>query len=110
MKLKTLFIYAGLLIIGCGIIWRSSAKNDLNAQIFRSETGYGYKIIDHEKTLIKQEYIPAIPNKTVFCSKKDAEKIANLVIEKITLKLNPAISLEELKNTGIALDCTSQAK
>ncbi|WP_416441837.1 DUF4907 domain-containing protein [Leeuwenhoekiella sp. A16] len=110
MKLKTLFIYAGLLIIGCGIIWRSGAKNDLKVQIFRSEMGYGYKIIDHEKTLIKQTYIPALEKKAVFCTKEDAKKIAHLVIEKITLKLNPAISKEELENTAIALDCYSQTK
>ena len=110
MKIRTLFIYVGLLLIGCGMVWRSMAKKDLIAETFKSEEGFGYKITRHEKILIQQRYIPAIEKKAVFCSEEDAKKIANLVIEKITLKLNPAISKEELKNTGIALDCYSHSK
>ncbi len=50
-------------------------------------------------------YIPSIPENKVFCSKKDAEKVALMVIKKLNKLENPSIKTEELKQLNISLDC-----
>ncbi|MEH6408425.1 MAG: DUF4907 domain-containing protein [Leeuwenhoekiella sp.] len=83
------------------------SKNGLDTHVFKTQTGYGYDITDHGKTIIKQRYIPALNEQIAFCNPKDAEKIGDRVVEKILLKVNPAISMKELQDAGISLHCAN---
>lgn len=92
-----LFIY--------GVARLPSAKDTydpiLRKEIIEVPNGYGYKIFSGDKLLIQQEFIPAVKGDIAFGTKKDARKVANLVIEKIRNRTSPQISVEELEALGI---------
>lgn len=61
------------------------------------QDGFGYQIFEGKKLIIDQPFIPALEEKKMFRTEKDAIKIARLVI----IKLNngvfpPTISKEEV--------------
>jgi hypothetical protein len=63
---------------------------------------FGYHIYLNEKTLIKQLTIPGLNGQEGFKTKVDAEKIAQLVIDKIRNgKMPPSITMEEMKNLNV---------
>ena len=73
--------------------------------VYEINNGYGYSISYNDKLLIKQDLIPAIQNNQAFCNFDDAQKVADLVKEKLKRKENPKISLIELKQLNIQLIC-----
>ncbi|SHI54408.1 protein of unknown function [Mesonia phycicola] len=77
------------------------------AQAIEVDGGYGYEVRKKisSKIYIKQEYIPSLNKKLVFCTKEDALKIGELVVDKLNNHINPAVSKEELKEQQIALTC-----
>ncbi|MDO5969418.1 DUF4907 domain-containing protein [Flavivirga aquimarina] len=83
----------------------NSIKNDFKTSIYKIKTGFGYSISYNNKLLIKQENIPAIQNNQPFCSFNDAQKVSDLVKEKLEKKETPKISLIELKKLKIQLNC-----
>jgi Domain of unknown function (DUF4907) len=63
---------------------------------------YGYDIISNGQLLIHQPSIPAVPGNTGFSQRKDAEKVAKLVITKIKQgEFPPRITQADLKNLDI---------
>ena len=80
-------------------------KDDFNALVYKTETGFGYIISYNNKVLIKQDYIPAVQHNQSFCNFDDAQKVAELIIDKLKSKENPRISLVELKKLDIQLAC-----
>ena len=65
--------------------------------------GWEYDIYVDHKLYIKQDRIPAISGIHGFVTKADAEKTANLVIQKIKQGQVPALSEQELKDLQIQL-------
>ena len=108
MKVKTGILYTAIALsialILCAI-WITKDRPDLYAHVFKTEAGYGYAILDHDQIIIRQEHIPAISNEVAFCSEEDAEKVGELVLQKIKQRINPALSLKELKDLGIQFKC-----
>tara|TARA_R110000868_G_scaffold95687_1_gene262989 strand:- start:1483 stop:1845 length:363 start_codon:yes stop_codon:yes gene_type:complete len=82
-----------------------SKKDTIEALVFKTKTGFGYSISYNNKVLIKQDYIPAIQYNQAFCNFEDAQKVADLVKEKLNRNENPKISLIELKNLEVQLTC-----
>ena len=75
------------------------------SSVYKTDNGYGYSITYNGKVLIKQDYIPAIQNTQTFCTYDDALHVSNLVKEKLYKNKNPKISLLELKQLKICLNC-----
>ena len=82
-----------------------SEKDDFKTAVYKTETGFGYSISYNNKVLIKQDFIPVIQNNQSFCNFDDAQKVADLVKEKLHEKENPKVSLQELKKLNIQLNC-----
>lgn len=66
------------------------------------DQSFGYQILKDGKLMIDQKNIPAIQGNKGFSSKSDAEKTANLAIDKIKKgAFPPTISVDELDSLGI---------
>ena len=71
-------------------------------EIIKFENGWGYKIYVDNKIYITQNVIPGVPGNTAFRSSKEAQKVANLVLDKINKGiLPPTITVNELKELHI---------
>jgi hypothetical protein len=65
---------------------------------------YGYDILKNNRVLIHQPHIPAVSGNKGFATKKDAAKVAELVIQKLNKNIMPPpVTLQELKNLKIKL-------
>lgn len=112
MNKQTKYITTLLLALSVVLIYFIIIKTTFNNKtdsfitaVYKTNTGYGYSISYNNKLLIKQDYIPAIQNNLSFCNFQDAQRVANLVKEKLSNKENPKISLSELKQLHIKLNC-----
>lgn len=68
----------------------------LSYNTFYIKSGWGYDIIMNNRTIIHQELIPALTVQRGFEKKEDAEKAAQLVIQKIKNRQSPALSKNEI--------------
>jgi hypothetical protein len=65
--------------------------------------GWGYRISEKGKQIIDQQSIPGIPGNQGFRTSEEAQKVAELVIEKLEKgTFPPTISEEELQKLGIS--------
>lgn len=63
---------------------------------------YGYAIYLHGRLLIHQTSIPGLPGRKGFARKKDAEKVAGLVIKKLQDHiLPPSVSRAEMDSLHV---------
>jgi hypothetical protein len=77
----------------------SSAENkNLSYKIISSiNKTWGYDIYNNGKLIIHQPSIPALPGNTGFKAKPDAEKVAQLVINKVKKgEMPPTVTTQEL--------------
>ena len=80
-------------------------KLPLQLTAIQTSNGWGYEVYVDNKLYIKQENIPGVSGFQYFKTKEDALKIGNLIVEKMKHgKKFPAVSLEELKTAGIAMN------
>ncbi|WP_159023402.1 DUF4907 domain-containing protein [Formosa sp. L2A11] len=108
MKNILKFVFGfGLIILIVAIFFQTnkSSSSIFNSKVYKTNSGYGYEITMNDKLLIKQDYIPAISENISFCNEDDANKIADIVISKLEEKVAPTITLEELKENKIILNC-----
>lgn len=61
----------------------SSASPKFSYDIFNSRIGWGYEILENDKPIIHQDFVPALPVQKGFSKKEYAEKAAQLVMQKI---------------------------
>ena len=59
------------------------------------------KNTSNDSLFIRQEYIPSVNGKQSFKTKKDAEKIGNLVVSKLSKNVFPVISKDDLNDNNI---------
>ncbi len=85
-------------------------ENAVRFSVITVEKGYGYIIKSKDKTLIKQEVIPAINANKPFCSKRDAKEVARLVVARISNSETPTITIEDLDNLKVAVNCVDLPK
>ncbi len=82
-------------------------KNDAIYELVSAKEdsgGWSYKIFYRRQLLIKQEYIPAVRGKQLFSSKKDAEKVGKLVIDKLKSNRSPTITIVDLQNYRVKFE------
>ncbi|MRI01191.1 DUF4907 domain-containing protein [Kriegella sp. EG-1] len=83
-------------------------KFELISEVYSTDDGFGYRILNNKKILIQQSSIPAIQGKHPFSTHEDAQKTADLVIEKIFKRKNPIVSVIELKELAIEIPIDTQ--
>ena len=72
---------------------------------FNDTLGYGYELLKGNKVFIKQHTIPAIQGNKGFINKDDAEKVAELALEKIKKEDGfPSITKKELIELRVIID------
>lgn len=65
---------------------------------------YGYDIFVDGKLMVHQPTIPAVSGQNGFAKKKDAEKVAELVISKIKAGIMPpTVTKQEMEKLGVSL-------
>lgn len=64
--------------------------------------GWGYEILVDQKVFIHQDCIPAVDSFRTFSSKADAQRIGEMVMEKIKSGQKPAVTREEIRDSHIA--------
>ena len=87
-----------------GILEEGKEKT-ITAKTIIVTNGFGYEILENNTVIIKQQYIPVISGKHIFCSEKDARTVAELVVNKIEKRESPRISYEELVESKVSLNC-----
>lgn len=102
-------VLVSLIMLSSGInhvfLRNAVGKGDLEVQTYEYGTGYGYRIFSGENIIIQQNHIPSLENDQPFCNRGQAERVADLVMQKLQQGGNPAISFSELKELEIAFDC-----
>lgn len=80
-------------------------KSSLSYQIINApESTFGYDILDHNRMMVHQPSIPGLPGNKGFSKKADAEKVAKLVISKISRNIMPpTITKNEMDSLHIKL-------
>ncbi|MFY7963712.1 MAG: DUF4907 domain-containing protein [Chitinophagaceae bacterium] len=104
--IKKYWAYFLLLIAIVFFIFKNAAKQNEVIQIktFAINNGWGYDIHINNKIYIHQEIIPAIEGRKSFVNKEDAEKVGQLVVNKIKAKKGgglPQITIKELDSLNI---------
>jgi hypothetical protein len=112
--MKKIIIIISLIIIAATLIsfyfaanenFETIHENDYASKIYETTSGFGYLITSNNNVIIKQDVIPSLQTNQSFCTFKDANNAANLVLEKLMQKQNPSISLQDLKKMNITTDC-----
>ncbi len=68
-----------------------------NGTVYKlSNDNYGYEIYYNNKTVVKQEAIPAVTGNRPFNDSLSALKVMDLVLEKLNTGKNPTISKKDL--------------
>lgn len=102
------FIISAALLANSLLTKKSLVKNQPVAKVFEGPAGWGYDILVNDTILIHQEYIPGLGGKKGFANKQQAEKISEVVVQKVksgkgqptitTFELEKIISLKELQH------------
>ncbi|MFD2541446.1 DUF4907 domain-containing protein [Lacinutrix gracilariae] len=71
-------------------------------KLIEKENSWIYEVYNQEQLYIRQEYIPAVKGKQVFKTKEDAEKVGQVVINKLSNKTLPVITVAELTTNNIS--------
>lgn len=99
---KKIFITPAILLIVAILVFLIVSKtsirpkNTYKVQTFECNKGWGYEIVENEKTIIYQPYIPCIEESKAFPDEKSALNTGKLVLSKIKNQKNPSITIEEL--------------
>jgi len=93
-----------LISIGASIaVWLNAVYKKQNnicsvkALTFHSNSGWGYNILVNDTLFIHQANIPGISGKRGFAKKEQAEKAAELIINKIKKRESPVVTIFELQ-------------
>ncbi|GAB5565508.1 MAG: DUF4907 domain-containing protein [Winogradskyella sp.] len=77
------------------------SNNNITLHISKQENYWIYEIKRNDQLFIRQEYIPAVSGKQRFKTKKEVEIIGEIVLEKLSNRMNPTITIDDLKTNGI---------
>ena len=105
MNYRTILYIGAFIVIIFGItaleFIATKSKSDYELLVDKYEDGWRYNIHYNDKLLIKQNYIPGIPNQKTFTSKREAERIGYLVINRLEMNDSPSITKADLDKNQI---------
>lgn len=80
------------------------ATAEVKTTIIAVDGGWGYDVSLNGQPYIHQVHIPAINGNHVFISEQEAQKVADLVAQKIqNNEMPPSVSIEELQQLNITI-------
>lgn len=79
----------------------TKSKSEYALHVEEYKDGWRYNIYSNNTLLIKQNYIPGIPSQKTFNSKRDAERIGYLVINRLEKNDSPSITRIDLDENQI---------
>ena len=68
---------------------------------FRVEGGWGYRILQGERTAVEQPFIPLLPGKTPFPSRQSARTTGKLVLDRLENGIVPVLTFTDLEKLGL---------
>lgn len=68
---------------------------------YKIENGWGFRILREEKVVIDQAFIPLIPGKNPFPTKRLALKTGKLVLTHLQQGIVPVIDFKDLRKIGV---------
>jgi len=98
-----------ILLISCFLLYYITKippkKANYHTEVYKINEGYGYSVFLDNQPLIIQTHIPAIANKKAFCTYEDALNTSNIVKNKLKARLNPSVTIDELKHIDVMFSC-----
>jgi hypothetical protein len=101
---KTFAIASLVVLLSVSILGCKTQKDDssgIKLKSFQTEKGWGYSISIQNKQCIYQPFIPILEAQKGFSSKESAEKIGQLVVDRLKNNQSPAITSADLKQAGL---------
>jgi hypothetical protein len=100
------FLMTGIILIpfiAYSIIVYHSKKNEASTYVkaIKVPGGWGYELVYMNKTLIRQDYIPAVPGKHPFQERTEALEVGQLALQRYLQAQRPAISVKDLDSLKI---------
>lgn len=106
--LSALILAVILLLLVVSVRSQMKAKStetagNLKLEVFEEPNGWGYNVVYHDRIIIRQDIIPAIPKSVPFRTEADARKTGTLVVGKLQSHQRPTISLSEIDSLKIEI-------
>ena len=99
-KKQNILIIAVAVIISAGI-WIITVKSHnpqhFESRVFRVMDGWGYDVLVNDELIIHQESIPVLQQRQAFPQKSEAERTAQLVIQKLKTGTLPTLTKFDLE-------------
>ncbi|MBU2938505.1 DUF4907 domain-containing protein [Lacinutrix sp. C3R15] len=109
---KYIAVFSAIAILTILLLYFQSVNNAVediketnstySLKLIEKENSWIYEVYNQEQLYIRQEYIPAVKGKQVFKTKEDAQKVGQVVINKLTNKTLPVVTVAELTNNNIS--------
>lgn len=102
MTKHNIFVLFTALLISAGIWMSASHKKPhhglvFSSSVFQTNNGWGYSIYANDSIFIKQETIPGLDGNKGFSNKEQAQKAAQLIINKMERGDQPLVTTFELR-------------
>jgi signal peptidase I len=88
-----------LVAVFVGMNIKRSPKMEL--QVITVKDGYGYQIKEGDRILIDQPVIPAISEEKAFKSREDAQKVGEIVLQRVKNHTDFSVTVSELRKLNI---------
>lgn len=76
-------------------------RNPYAVKPYKTENGWGYRIMAKEKVYIEQPFIPSLPGKKAFPTRRSARETGKLVLHRLQHQKLPAFTKEDLPQVGL---------
>ena len=101
---NTLILSVAAVLSVAVLVINKKESPQLTSHVFHGISGWGYEILVNDKLFIRQESIPVIRGDRGFLKKEQAEKTAELIINKMKGGQPPTVTIFELRQTGALND------
>lgn len=105
MKFYKFIIQVLLIIAVVSLLFYWLVPSDVYVEVHEVGNGYGYSVVKKNKTLIKQDFIPAIQEQKTFCSFEEAHAIGELIKNRIEKNESPRVTIDDLTKNKISFLC-----
>ncbi|MEL6918915.1 MAG: DUF4907 domain-containing protein [Bacteroidota bacterium] len=110
IKHFTAFLIIAIVVVCIGILMDNSTLEDqpinegYRLEVIKNEfnEGWFYEIYYKGTLQIRQEFVPVVQGRRRFSSEEEARKMGELVLKRLTQGESPIVSIQDLKNNGIA--------
>jgi hypothetical protein len=76
-------------------------RSPYEVEPYKTNNGWGYRILVKGKIFIEQPFIPGLPGKKAFPTRRTARKTGELVLHRLQHHKLPAFTIEDLQQMGL---------